>query len=83
MNNPLQELYELVKKEFPLTITSDRAGNIVKVEYEKTWKVGGTTPVIDESGAVIDYKENYVDKSLSKTDIKSIEDWIEKNVVSS
>lgn len=83
MNNPLQELYDLVKKEFPCSITSDRAGNITKVEYENTWKVGGTTPVLDEAGAVIDYKEDYVEESLSKADIKTIETWIEVSVVKS
>jgi predicted mannosyl-3-phosphoglycerate phosphatase (HAD superfamily) len=83
MKNPLQELYDLVKKEFPVTIISDRAGNITSVEYEKTWKVGGTTPVLDESGAVIDYKEDYEERSLTSSDIKAIETWIKDNVVSS
>lgn len=83
MRNILQELYDLVEKEFPVTITNDRAGNIVKVEYEKTWKVGGTTPVLDDSGVVVDYKEDYEEASLSKADIKTIENWIKDNLVKS
>lgn len=62
---------------------NDRAGNITKVEYDKTWKVGGTTPVIDESGIVIDYKEDYEEESLSSSDIKTIKTWIKNNVAES
>ena len=83
MDKAIDELKKLVKKDYPLSIIRDPSGNITEVSYEKTWKVGGTTPVLDDSGAVIDYKEDYEEQSLTSSDIKAIETWIKDNIVSS
>lgn len=83
MEKYLESLKEVINKDFPVSFEFDGRGSLTKVEYQTSWKTGETTPVTDESGAIVDYKEDYKEESLTKSDIKAIDAWIEKNVVSS
>lgn len=61
---------------FPHFLYFDQSGNVVKVEYEKQWKEGGTTPVEDESGNITGYKEDYKKQSLTDAQIAAVDKLI-------
>lgn len=71
----IQQVYDLVGRTFPLTLTTDSAGNLLHAEYETTWKEGGTESVTDKDGQIT-YKENYKKQKLSGTETKKIDGWI-------
>lgn len=79
MDNKIKEIYGLVKKEFPITIVSNLDGSIKSVEYKTEWKSGSTEAVENEDGT-IDYVEKYTEESLTKAEIKVVENWVKENV---
>lgn len=64
--------------EFPHAISIDRDGKVIAITYDKTWKSGGVESIdtgkkdIDRN-PIIEYKENYKEKSLTKKQIESLE----------
>lgn len=78
------EIYKLIGDRFPLSLKVIN-GKITGASYETEWKEGTTTPVdtgkVDDTGnPIIDYKENYTTKKLSKEQTKKLDSYLEKNI---
>lgn len=77
----MAEVYELVGVNFPIQISMDRDNNLIGASYSTEWKEGGTEPVIDRRGNVLDHEESYENKKLTKDQIKQIDAFINENIV--
>lgn len=75
-----KEMQELVGVTLPVTTTVDSAGRLISASYEPEWKEGGTTPVTDKKGNVVDYKEDYIVKKLTKDQVSKLDKYIQENV---
>lgn len=81
MGKRLEQVYEDIEKlighrRFPLTCHHDKVtGEVVSIEFETSWKEGGTTPVEDNAGNVIEYKENYKEHSLTDKQVKALREY--------
>lgn len=60
--------------EVPISISREVGGK-PKIDVAHSWREGGTEPVEDEKGNIA-YQENYTDKSLTKTQINAIDEFI-------
>lgn len=74
----VKEMQKIAGENLPIRVIIDADGNIQTVEYDKVWKEGSTTPVEKKTkkGVVIDYKEDYKEVKLSKSDIKKLDEYI-------
>lgn len=82
-NEYIVEIQELLDASPPLTVTVVE-GVLKKVSVETEWKEGETTPVesVDEDGnTVIDYEENYTEKSLTQAQINKLNTYMQENIV--
>lgn len=73
--NHAEELHKLVGCAFPVKITTV-SSELVAVEYETEWKEGGTSPIKNKKGEIVDYKEDYTDMKLTDKQIKKIDAYI-------
>lgn len=73
----IEEITKLVGRSFPLSVTVV-GGKVTEISYSTSWKSGGTTPVEKEDGT-IEYEENYVEESLTKSEIEKLNSWVKKN----
>jgi len=76
-----QELYKKIDdivghSNFPHTVTYDRDGAVVKLEFESEWKGGGTEPITNDEGEVTGFKENYKTEKLTDKQVKALDDLI-------
>ena len=89
------ELHQYIGANFPLRLTMSSTGALVGMQFDTTWKEGGTVAVekevTDEDGATIfnldgtpkveiDYEDNYVEKSLTAEQIAKLEKWAADNI---
>lgn len=82
-NSPEAQAYKALEKavghlEFPHTVTLDRDGKVVEITYEKEWKAGGVESIDTgkkdiNRNPIIEYKENYSKKSLTKKQIENLD----------
>lgn len=81
----IAEIYELVGVNFPIRIVTDKAGRITEFSYDKNWKEGGTEAVEskpNKDGKIkINYIEKYIQRSLTKAQIKQIDEYFAKYLV--
>lgn len=64
--------------EFPHVIKTDQYGKVTAITYDKEWKSGGvesidTGKVDINRNPIIEYKENYSKKSLTKKQIENLD----------
>ena len=79
----IAEIYDLIKAKCPLAVTVSN-GELKNVSVETSWKEGETVPVesVDEDGnTVIDYEENYTEKSLTQAQIADLNNYLQENLV--
>lgn len=75
MNDDIVAKIHKIADGLPVTITRDENGK-PKVTYSTEWKTGGTEPVEDEDGNVVDYKKNYKKQSLTDKQRADIDAYI-------
>lgn len=74
------EIYETAGLNFPLVISKNENGELIGVRYETEWQEGSTKPIKNKKGMVVDYEPSYENKSLTKDQIKKIDDYIQQNI---
>lgn len=67
--------------QFPLTVVTNRDGELIGVNYETQWQEGSTEAVEAKDGT-IENKADYKKQKLTKAQIKAIDDYVSENLVS-
>ncbi len=78
----IAEIYDLIKAKCPLAVTVSN-GELKNVSVETSWKEGETVPVesVDEEGkTVIEYEEDYTEKSLTQKQIADLNKYMQDNI---
>lgn len=75
----ISEVHAIVPS-VPVHFNLDANGELVGFSYESTWKTGGTTPVLNDDGEVVDYKANYKQEKLTTDQAKKLDAWAKENV---
>lgn len=63
--------------DFPLQVDVDEYGNVTGARYESEWQTGGTEPVLNDAGEIVDYAQNYETHKLTKAEISKLDKAIE------
>lgn len=75
----IEKMQKLVGKKVPVLV--DRLdGKVTNITYEREWKEGGTTPVTNKKGEVVDYKENYKIVKLTDSEAKKLDEFVKDQI---
>lgn len=77
------EIYALIGEQFPLTLVVTD-GNLKQVKCETSWKEGGSISIEstnDDGELVVDYEDDYEEKSLSQAKINKLNTYMQENIV--
>ena len=85
--NYATEMQDLVGVACPVSVVLSRNGELVSASYEAEWKEGTTKPVDTgkknpDGSPIFDYEDDYKKRSLTKKQVKQLEDYIKENVKS-
>lgn len=73
------EIQKLTGKTPPISIERNPDGSVSKIEVQKEWQEGSTTPEYKGRGVtrkIINYKPEYKKYSLTKDEIKKVDEYI-------
>jgi len=79
-NTIIEEIQKLTGKNVPVSISRNPDRSLNSIEYQKEWQEGGTKPVKNRKGVVVDYKPDYKKVSLTKDDAKKLDAYIAEHV---